>query len=68
MPLPASRSGGPGFADAVEPGAGETGPPTSYSTQSNSTGQFTMKDIEPGKYRLTVNRNGHVCDQGAHPG
>ncbi|HEY6371280.1 MAG TPA: carboxypeptidase-like regulatory domain-containing protein [Candidatus Sulfotelmatobacter sp.] len=39
---------------------GETGPPTSYITQSNSTGQFVMKDIEPGKYRLTVNRNGYV--------
>jgi hypothetical protein len=35
---------------------GETGPPTSYSTQSNSSGQFTMKDIEPGKYLLTVTR------------
>ena len=33
------------------PAPGETGPPTSYSTQSNSTGQFAMKDIEPGKYR-----------------
>ena len=42
------------------PVPGETGPPTSYSTQSNSTGQFVMKDIEPGKYRLTVNRNGYV--------
>ncbi|HWU39604.1 MAG TPA: carboxypeptidase-like regulatory domain-containing protein, partial [Candidatus Acidoferrum sp.] len=43
-----------------DPVPGETGPPTSYSTQSNSTGQFAMKDIEPGKYRLTVNRNGYV--------
>jgi hypothetical protein len=43
-----------------EPVPGETGPPTSYSTQSNSSGQFAMKDVEPGKYRLTVNRNGYV--------
>ena len=43
------------------PVPGDTGPPTSYSTQSSSTGQFAMKDIEPGKYRLTVNRNGYVA-------
>ena len=43
-----------------EPRQGETGPPTSYSAQSNSSGQFAMKDIEPGKYLLTVNRNGYV--------
>ena len=44
----------------TDPVPGQTGPPTSYSTQSNSAGQFAMKDIEPGKYRLTVNRNGYV--------
>jgi hypothetical protein len=43
-----------------EPRQGEPGPPTSYSAQSNSSGQFAMKDIEPGKYVLTVNRNGYV--------
>ena len=43
-----------------DPVPGETGPPTSYSTQSNATGQFAIKDIEPGKYRLAVNRNGYV--------
>src|SRR6516225_7901372 len=43
-----------------DPVPGDTGPPTFYSTQSNSSGQFAMKDIEPGKYRLTVNRNGYV--------
>jgi hypothetical protein len=44
----------------ANPVPGETGPPTTYSTQSNTGGQFAMKDIEPGKYRLTVNRNGYV--------
>jgi Carboxypeptidase regulatory-like domain len=44
-----------------DPVPGETGPPTSFSTQSDSSGQFAMKDIEPGKYRLTVNRNGYVA-------
>jgi hypothetical protein len=44
----------------AEPVPGETGPPTTYSTQSSPGGHFAMKDIEPGKFRLTVNRNGHV--------
>src|SRR4051812_33371246 len=44
----------------ADPTPGEMGPPASYSTQSNSSGQFNMKDIEPGRYRLTVNRNGYV--------
>jgi hypothetical protein len=44
----------------ADPVPGETGPPTTYSTQSNTGAQFAMKDIEPGKYRLTVNRNGYV--------
>ena len=43
-----------------EPVPGQMGPPTFYSTQSNSSGQFAVKDIEPGKYLLTVNRNGYV--------
>jgi hypothetical protein len=43
-----------------DPVPGEMGPPTFYSTGSNSTGQFAVKDIEPGKYRVTVNRNGYV--------
>ena len=43
-----------------EPRQGETGPPTSYSAQSNSSGQFAMKDIEPGKYVLTGKRKGYV--------
>jgi hypothetical protein len=44
----------------AEPTAGENGPPLTYSGLSNSSGQFVMKDIEPGKYRLTANRNGYV--------
>jgi hypothetical protein len=44
----------------ADPVPGEMGPPTTYSTQSNTGGQFAMKDIEPGRYRLTVNRNGYV--------
>jgi hypothetical protein len=38
---------------------GET-EPTTYSTQSNSGGQFALKDIEPGKYLLTANRSGYI--------
>jgi hypothetical protein len=39
---------------------GEAGLPLTYSTSSNANGQFSMKDIEPGKYRLNVTRNGFV--------
>ena len=35
--------------------------PTSYSTSSDASGKFAMKDIEPGKYRLGVTRNGFVA-------
>ena len=37
--------------------------PTSYSTSTDASGKFAMKDIEPGQYRLSVTRNGHatVC-------
>jgi 5-hydroxyisourate hydrolase-like protein (transthyretin family) len=45
----------------ADPNPGELGPPVSYSTSSNGNGQFTMKDIEPGKYRLTAARNGFVA-------
>src|SRR5205823_5422160 len=34
--------------------------PTSYSTSTDASGKFAMKDIEPGQYRLSVNRNGFV--------
>lgn len=34
--------------------------PLVYTTSSNAEGQFAMKDIEPGKYRLTAVRNGFV--------
>jgi len=34
--------------------------PVSYSTTSDAAGKFAMKDIEAGKYRLSVNRNGFV--------
>lgn len=33
---------------------------TSYSTTADAGGKFAMKDIEPGKYRLSVSRNGFV--------
>jgi len=33
---------------------------TSYSTTADAAGKFAMKDIEPGKYRLSVTRNGFV--------
>lgn len=34
--------------------------PTSYGTSTDASGKFAMKDIEAGKYRLNVNRNGYV--------
>jgi len=34
--------------------------PTSYSTSTDASGKFAMKDIESGKYLLTVMRNGFV--------
>jgi len=34
--------------------------PATYSTTSDASGKFGMKDLEPGKYRLTVTRNGFV--------
>lgn len=34
--------------------------PVSYSTTSGAGGKFAMKNIEPGKYRLSVSRNGFV--------
>jgi protocatechuate 3,4-dioxygenase beta subunit len=33
---------------------------TSYSTSTDAGGKFAMKDIEPGKYRLSVTANGFV--------
>ena len=36
------------------------GLPVSYSTASDTGGGFAMKDIEPGKYRLSVSRTGFV--------
>jgi protocatechuate 3,4-dioxygenase beta subunit len=35
-------------------------PPQSYSATTDAAGRFAMKDIEPGKYRMTVSRNGFV--------
>src|SRR5260370_31425308 len=35
--------------------------PTSYSTSTDASGKFAMKDIEPGKHRLSVTRNGFVA-------
>src|SRR5690349_19216174 len=40
----------------ADPTPGE--PPLAYSTASDSQGAFAMKDVEPGKYRLTASRNG----------
>lgn len=39
---------------------GEAMLPNSYGTTSDAQGKFAMKDIEPGTYRLLVNRNGYV--------
>jgi protocatechuate 3,4-dioxygenase beta subunit len=42
----------------ADPTPGE--PPLAYTTASDAQGGFAMKDVEPGKYRLTANRNGFV--------
>jgi hypothetical protein len=42
----------------ISPGEGML--PNSYGTTSDAQGKFAMKDIEPGTYRLMVNRNGYV--------
>ena len=34
--------------------------PTSYSSATDAGGSFAMKDIDPGKYRLSVTRTGFV--------
>ena len=39
------------------------GAPTSYSTATDVGGSFAMKDIDPGKYRLSVNRIGFVSGE-----
>jgi hypothetical protein len=44
----------------LDPTPGESGMPASYSTSSDANGQFSMKDLDPGRYRLTANRNGYV--------
>jgi len=36
------------------------GMPASYTSATDAGGQFRMIDLEPGKYRLMVNRNGYV--------
>jgi Carboxypeptidase regulatory-like domain len=35
--------------------------PNGYGATSDAQGKFAIKDIEPGKYRLVVNRNGYVA-------
>ena len=37
--------------------------PPSYSTSTDASGSFAMKDIEPGKYRLSVTRTGFVSSE-----
>jgi hypothetical protein len=38
--------------------AGSTGPPASFTTMADDRGIFAMKDIDPGKYRFSVQRAG----------
>jgi hypothetical protein len=42
----------------ADPTPGE--PPLAYTTSSNPEGQFAMKEMEPGRYRLMATRNGFV--------
>ncbi len=37
--------------------------PASYTTVTDAAGKFAMKDLEPGKYRLTIDRTGYVNTQ-----
>ncbi len=43
--------------------AGFGGPPASLSAVTNSEGKYTLTGIEPGKYRLMVERSGFVPQQ-----
>src|ERR1035441_2896647 len=36
------------------------GLPQQFSTSSDASGRFAMKDLDPGSYRLQVTRNGYV--------
>ena len=40
-----------------------SGPPPTYTTSTDAAGRFAMKDIDPGKYRLMVERTGFVGTQ-----
>jgi len=43
------------------------GMPQSYSTVADAGGNFTLKDLEPGKYRLSIRRTGFVnFNYGSH--
>jgi|SRR5215472_12065106 len=35
--------------------------PQTYSTTTDASGKYAMKDLEPGKYTLRVSRNGFVA-------
>ncbi len=47
----------------AEPAANSMNLPPTYTTVSDAGGKFAMKDIEPGKYRLSVNRTGFVAGE-----
>jgi hypothetical protein len=40
-----------------------SGPPPTYITSTDAAGRFAMKDIDPGKYRLMVDKTGFVSTQ-----
>ena len=40
-----------------------SGQPPTYTTSTDAAGRFAMKDIDPGKYRLMVERTGFVGTQ-----
>ena len=40
--------------------AGTASLPQAFSTSSDATGRFAMKDLEPGSYSLRATRNGYV--------
>ena len=43
--------------------SGGAGMPNNYTTVTDAGGNFTIKDVEPGKYTLTAQRTGYVTTQ-----
>jgi hypothetical protein len=49
----------------VNPNGGSI--PTSYATSSDNAGKFSINEVEPGRYRLTVTRTGYANGEYGSP-